>query len=655
MCPDEKELNQKAVNLIDERKIGEILIEEGLISESQLKNAYQKQIGLSTYQPIGQILVEQKIITQKQLNFLLDRHFKRPRLGDLLINSGATSKECIDIAVTKQLESGLRLGEELVKQNFITEMDMRQVLCTQLNIPFVNLDDIKIDKSLVKLINRNYAKHYQIIPIAMIGNSLTLAMDDPTNTSLVEELEAMTGLAINLVTSTRSAIRKSFDLLYETKGFDKTSSNLELIEEEADTDKETASYESHEKKADVLVGQIINMAISSGASDIHLESGDRLFFVRFRIDGVLKELYLGALQDKINNNMKEIISRIKIIGKLDIAERRRPQDGSFRARIVRDGQAIKVDFRISIIPGYYGENVVIRILDARNAPKSIDELGFSKKISKRFKQLLKRNEGLILITGPTGSGKSTTLYGTLMSIYRPGIKILTAENPIEYVYDKITQCEVNEKIGNTFANYIRAFLRQDPEIIMVGEIRDTETAQMSLRAAQTGHMVLSTMHTNDTLSSILRLLGLGVDPNLIASSLIGVLSQRLVRQTCPNCKSEYSPPEGLLKEFFTVIPPNVRWYMGQKCTKCNHTGYLGRKAVSQLWSPNDNDILLINKGEINEALRESSSQSTIFMVEDAMSLLIEGKTNFEELIRTLPYSCIYQFHKFAKKYFAKNK
>lgn len=634
----------------NDRKIGEILIEEGLVDEGQLQEAYRLQTVSSTYRPIGQILIDQKTITQKQLNFLLDHHWKRARLGDVLVRSGAITKELLDVALLKQKKSGLRLGEELVKNNFITEKVMRQVLCTQLNIPYVNLDDITIDSSLVRIINRNYAQRNQVVPVAKIGDTMTLAMDDPTCSWLVEELGAMTGFAINVVTSTRSAIKNAFKRLYEKTEVTNTGSELEMIEEENDALVEKKSFleTKQSKTADALVSQIINMAMNAGASDIHLESGDRQLVIRLRIDGVLKDPYLDSLQEEINRNQREIISRIKIIGKLDISERRRPQDGSFRAKILRDGQSIKIDFRISIVPGYYGESIVIRILDARNAPKSIEQLGFSEKITRQFNHLLKRNEGLILITGPTGSGKSTTLYGGLMSIYRPGIKILTAENPIEYVYDNITQCEVNEKIGNTFANYIRAFLRQDPEIIMVGEIRDAETATMALKAAQTGHMVLSTLHTNDTLSSILRLFGLGIEPNLIASCLVGVLSQRLVRKICPHCAVEYTPSEQLLKEFFKTTPPNITWHTGQKCSHCNYTGYSGRIAVSQLWSPSNNDILLINKGEVNEALRESSDQSTLFMVDDAMRLLIDGTTNLEELIRTLPYSCIYQFHKLAE-------
>jgi type IV pilus assembly protein PilB len=641
-------MNTENITTTQDQKIGEILIEEGLINEAQLQDAYQAQHTSQTYKPIGQILVDQKLITQKQLNYLLDRNWKRARLGDILVRSGVITKDLIDIALSKQKESGIRLGEELVKQNFLSEKVMRQVLCTQLNIPYVNLDDIKIDRRLVKLINKNYAFYNHIVPVAKIGSTMTLAMDDPTCSWLVGELEAMTGLTVNVVTSTRSAIKNAFSRLYEQKELADTGVEIEIIEDETDTITETELFSQTQtrKTADSLVPHIINQALKRGASDIHIESGDRRLSIRYRIDGVLKEPFLGTLQDDINKTQKEIISRIKIIAKLDISERRRPQDGSFRARIMKAGKSVKIDFRVSIVPGYYGENIVIRILDSRNAPKSLDQLGFSKKITAQFHQLLKRNEGLILITGPTGCGKSTTLYGALMSLYRPGIKILTAENPIEYVYDNISQCQVDEKIGNTFANYIRAFLRQDPEVIMVGEIRDSETAQMALRAAQTGHMVLSTLHTNDTYSSILRLFGLKVDSNLIASSLIGVLSQRLVRQICPHCKEEYNPPDELLKEFFGSNVPKIKWYRGRKCSSCNYMGYLGRIGVSQLWSPSDNDILLINK-RLLEELRESSDRSTIFMVEDAMTLLNEGKTNLEELIRTLPYSCIFQFHKQA--------
>ncbi|MDY6987556.1 MAG: GspE/PulE family protein [Thermodesulfobacteriota bacterium] len=626
-------------------KIGDILMEEGLITEAQFQEAANKQGQLKTYKPIGQILVEMKAITQKQLNFILDRFQKRPRLGDILIRSGAITPDVLNVALNHQKKAGLRLGEALVELNFITEEVMRQTLCTQLNIPFIDLDSVNVDRSLAKLINKKYAQKRQIVPIAKLGNTVTLAMDDPTDMELVEELQQLTGFLINVVTSRRAATLDAFGRLYEGARAPDDAPSLELVEEEGIEAVGMAEHlESQQlRKADGLVGQIISMGLSNAASDIHIETTDRRIHIRYRVDGVLQELFLGSLEEELNRLRREIVSRIKILGKLDIAERRRPQDGSFRARMGKDGEPTRIDFRISIVPGYYGENVVLRILDPRNAPKSIDELGFSEKINSKFHTLLKRTTGILLVTGPTGSGKSTTLYGALMTSYRPGIKILTAEDPIEYVYDKITQCEVNPVIGNTFAKFVRAFLRQDPQIILIGEIRDMETAEMAFRAAQTGHMVLSTLHTNDALSAITRLQGLGVEPSLITSCLVGVLSQRLVRRICPNCKKEYMPSKELLREFFDVPPSDIRWVTGEGCSMCNHTGYKGRLAVSELWAPSQKDVILINKGAAIDDLRKSADNSTVLMAEDAMDKLRDGKTNLEELIRNLPFSSVYQF------------
>jgi type IV pilus assembly protein PilB len=631
--------------------IGEILVREGLISNSQLEDAFRIQDRLGIYKPIGQILVDKKTITQRQLNFLLDHYRKRLKLGDVLLRLGAISNEDLEVALDYQKETGIRLGEALIELNLLTERDMRQSLCTQLNIPFINLDTMIIDQSLERLINRNYAFKNQIVPLARIGDSLTMVMDDPTDLGLIEELETATGFTINVVTSTRVAIQNAFTRLYDETDHTKQDLDLELFKEDTVEPQQNSKYVEFQqtRKANIILSEIINIGINKLASDIHIEALDRRVTIRFRIDGVLHDLNLTELQKSINRHRKEIISRIKILGNLDIAEKRRPQDGSFRARITRNGKTTKVDFRISIVPGYYGENAVIRILDGGKAPTSIKQLGFSKRINDGLSGLLARNTGIILATGPTGSGKTTTLYGMLMTLYRPGIKILTAEDPIEYVYDGITQCEVNPRIGNTFAKYIRAFLRQDPEVIMIGEIRDSETAEMAFRAAQTGHIVLSTLHTNDAVSSIVRLLDLKVDPNLIGSCLLGVISQRLIRQVCSKCKAEYMPPKELLKEFFNDPPTDITWVKGQKCQHCNHTGYNGRFAVVELWAPGDKDILLINKGASIDELRESSIENMLFMSEDAMEKVRKGKTNLEELMRTLPYSSIYQFRRYMTR------
>ena len=635
----------------DEPQLGTLMIEEGLITDSQLQEALKAQSQLEAYKPLGEILIDQKAISPKQLNLFIDKHHKRARLGEVLLKSKIITGEQLEIALSYQKTVGLPLGEMLIKLNYVSEEVMRQALCKQLNIPFIDLDKFTVDPGLRRLINKSYAKNNRVVPIAIIGNTITLAMDDPTNAAVVKELRSSTGHTINVVTSTSGKIRHTFAKLYgeELQGEQEVDRGQELITEEESHELGKSRYlEEYQQtqRADDAVRKIINLAVKNRASDIHIESLDNRLLVRFRVDGVLQELNLGALQESINKNRKEVISRIKILGKMDIAERRRPQDGSFRVRVEKNGEIVTVDFRVSIIPAYYGENVVLRILDPRNAPKSIQNLGFSRLITEKIEQLLKRTTGILLITGPTGSGKSSTLYAALMTLFRPEIRILTAENPIEYVYENLSQCEVNEKIGNTFANYLRAFLRHDPEVIMVGEIRDQETAEMAFRAAQTGHMLLSTLHTNDAISAVTRLLDLNIEAKMITSSLLGVQAQRLVRKVCEQCKEEYKPSDELLKEFFKITPADLRWYRGKGCPQCNFTGYKGRMAVSELWTPSEDDIVLINKHVPFDEIRESASKSTILMAEDAMEKLQAGKTNLEELMRTLPYASIEQFRHF---------
>jgi type IV pilus assembly protein PilB len=640
-------LHSEPMTSLEERRFGELLIKEGLITEAQLQEALQFQEELKWYKPVGQILVEKKLITAGQLNFFLDRDHKRPRLGEILLRTGAITREQFYIALGHQKKTGRRFGETLRDLGYVTDEVLRQALGTQLNIPFVDLDKFSIDRSLARLINKSYAKKNLLIPIAKTGNAITIAIEDPTAVSVIEELQSFAGFTINVVTSSQAAIERAFTRVYgeDPQGVAESGDRLELIAQEQPeaSDQVNLDEDAQQRQADDIVRSLISVATNNRATDIHLETVHNQLFTRFRIDGVLHSLNLGSLEKNINKNSKAIISRIKILGQLDIAEKRRPQDGSFRARVERDGKIEDTDFRISIIPSYYGENAVIRVLDQRNAPHSVHELGFSKPISDKLLQLLQRPAGTILIVGPTGCGKSTTLSGAIMSIYRPGIKILTAEDPIEYVYERITQCEVNEKIGNTFAAYLRAFLRHDPQVIMLGEIRDHESAELVTRASLTGHLVLSTLHTKDAVSSVVRLLDLKIDPGLVTSSLMGVLAQRLVRKTCSECKEEYQPSDELLKEFFNIPPTSFRWYRGKGCRHCNFTGYKGRMAVAELWIPSESDIILINKGASFDEIRVSSYNGTIPMAEDVKERLRQGQTNLEELIRTLPYSSVYQF------------
>ncbi len=631
---------------MNEERFGNRLVEEGLVCQTQLDEAIRIQQECDEDKPIGQILEELGILTKRQLNFVLDKYNKRNYLGEILVSRGAISREQLQFALDEQKKNGLPLGETLVKLNFATEEIMRESLCVQLNIAFIDLEKYHFPEELKKLINMNYARKHSIVPVSRIGNSITLAMNDPTDKAVVEELQTITGMTINPVTSTSSSIKRAFKRLYgePTNGDQNKRQRIDVILEATDDDpEEDPNLDAGQatKQADQIVRDIIRVAMEYEASDIHLESLERQMIVRFRIDGVLKDLDIPNMEEALESNKRAITSRLKILASLDIAEKRRPQDGSFRVMTQRGGEMIHLDFRLSVIPGYYGENVVLRILDQRSAPKSIKQLGLFEKTERQLRQILSAPEGIFLVTGPTGSGKSTTLFGILMHLNRPSIKILTAEDPIEYVHESFIQCEINDRIGNTFAGYLRSFLRHDPEVIMVGEIRDMETAEMAFRAAQTGHLMLSTLHTNDAVSAVTRLMDMGVDKNLIASSLRGVLAQRLVREICSDCKVERDPPAELLKEFFDSPADDITWYGGTGCSRCNYTGYKGRLALGELWTPSQTDILLINKGAGIEEIRESALKSTVFMMDDAMAKLREGRTNLEELIRMLPYSSVY--------------
>jgi type II secretory ATPase GspE/PulE/Tfp pilus assembly ATPase PilB-like protein len=369
--------------------------------------------------------------------------------------------------------------------------------------------------------------------------------------------------------------------------------------------------------------------------------------VRFRIDGVLREPDVRGAQPMLDRSMREIVSRIKILSRLDIAERRRPQDGSFRFPVDRAGAKTDVDLRVSVIPSMAGESVVIRILDRSGAPGGLADLRLDPLVAAHLERALARTSGMFLVTGPTGAGKSTTLYACLMRLARPEVRILTAEDPVEYVYDSISQSEVNADIGNTFAAYLRAFLRHDPEVIMVGEIRDEETAEISFRAAQTGHLLLSTLHTNSAIEALPRLLDLGVHPSLVAASLIGVMSQRLARQVCAECARPDRPAPDLLREFFGEPAdsqdrqwPGLTFVRGAGCAACQHIGYRGRAVVVDLWLPDEQDRLLIMRNAAFDDVRRSAARTTISMADDAHRHLAAGRTTLEELARVLPYAAI---------------
>jgi type IV pilus assembly protein PilB len=623
-------------------RLGTLLVSRGLLTQAQLDEALRAQQAEPAPRPLGQILVEQRAITPRQLSLVLDVYRKRPRLGEILVRGGVLTDEQLETALEEQHRSGQPLGQVLLTLGYLTEELLRKALCTQLNIAFIDLDQLQPAPAVVRMISKAYARKHRLVPVSVMENVLTVAMDDPTATGVIEDLQASTGFTVTPVTSMTAKIQRALARAYGEQPEAPAADGPQLLDlvEEADAARRGYVEQYHQsRKAEEIVRTILNIAIEKGASDVHLETLARGLHVRFRIDGVLQELDLGPLQAGLESSPREVVSRVKVLGQMDIAERRRPQDGSFRARVAREGSP-GFDFRVSVLPSYYGESVVIRLLDSRRAPRSIEKLGLWHPVTERVQALLRRTAGILLVTGPTGSGKTSTLYAALMTLHRPEIRILTAEDPIEYVYEQFSQSEVNERIGNTFASYMRAFLRHDPEVIMVGEIRDEETAEMAFRAAQTGHLLLSTLHTNDAVGSVTRLLDLRVDANLLTSCLLGVLSQRLVREICRACRVESAPPERLLSEFFDAPPASLRWYRGKGCPACNMTGYRGRMVVAELWVPSEEDIILINKGAPFEQVRESARASTLSMGDDAWRKLQAGRTNLEELIRTLPYACL---------------
>jgi len=622
-------------------RLGELLVREGLVTAPQIEEALKMQASLERYVPLGHVLIAQRLISRDQLVNVLERHRRSTRLGDLLVKSGEISQDQLETGLAEQRRAGQPLGETLMRLNFVTEERLRLALCRQLHIRFFNLDAIIIDPTLRSLVNERFAIKFRVVPLARVSNTLVAAMDDPTMSRVVDDLHRSTGLRIEVITSTAGAITRALERLYRTEIHPRLDAgeDVDVIAEQEPLDRRPPSGRRMDS-ADEIVRKLLRVAIDRGASDIHLETIEGRLRVRFRIDGLLQHFNLGDLTEDLMRQRPEVLSRIKILGSLDIAERRRPQDGSFRARVHCGARIVAMDFRISVIPGYYGENVVIRILDPRSAPESVEALGLGPAITASLQPLIRSSAGILLVTGPTGSGKSTTLFGMLKSVYRPEIKVVTAEDPIEYVCNDFSQHEVDVRVGNTFAQYLRSFLRHDPEVIMIGEIRDGETAELAFRAAQTGHFIISTMHTNDSIGAINRLKDLGVDANVCTSALLGVMAQRLVRQICWNCKQEYEPPRALLESVFEFPPTGFRFYRGAGCDECHHSGYKGRLLISELWTPSERDVMLINDGAPFDTIQESARKSTIPMADDVVGKLRDGRITLEEVVRAAPHTTI---------------
>jgi len=555
---------------------------------------------------------------------------KKNTVIEVLLKFGLINQDQLKRAENETKKTGLSVERALAKLGFMTEEDIADAMARDTGIPYMDLTNYLVDPAVLKYVPESIAKKYKIVPLFKIGDTLTCAMTNPRDIVAIDEVRMASKLPnIEPVLATETGIQKIVDSYYGVMG--SVDDVIKQIDKEKYINvgidaKENELIEIAEDAPIVkLVNLFITQAVKDRASDIHIEPDENLLRVRYRIDGVLHEVKTSP-----KHLQSAIISRIKILAKVDIAESRKPQDGKINLRM----EGKDLDLRVSTFPTVYGENVVIRILDKSNVILGLEELGFSKDTLKIYEKLIKKPYGIILVTGPTGSGKTTTLYASLSTINTMEKNIITIEDPVEYQIPLIRQTHIDPKKDLTFATGLRTILRQDPDIIMVGEIRDSETAEISIQAALTGHLVFSTLHTNDSTSAVTRLIDMGIEPFLISSSVIGVLAQRLVRLICPRCKENYTPSQELLNDL--GIKDRVSLYKGKGCSDCKQAGYLGRIGIFELFIPDDKSKkLIISKASSDEIREIAVKEGMATLYQDGLEKVKKGLVTPEELKRVI--------------------
>ena len=565
------------------------------------------------------------------------------RIGELLLKEKRITADQLQQALNHQKAGGGKLGYNLVKMGFVKDEEITALLSKQYGVPSINLKYYEIDPNVIKLIPQDTALRYQVVPLSRVGSVLTIAMTDPTNVFAMDDIKFMTGFNVEPVVASESAIGEAIGRFYGggnasheelsnlMKDLVDEDQELELAADEQELD--AASLEKAAEEAPIikLVNLILTDSVKRGASDIHVEPYETEMRVRFRVDGVL--------QTVMNPPMKlrdAITSRMKIMAKLDIAEKRLPQDGRIMIKYKADGKKKELDFRVSTVPTLYGEKIVLRLLDKENLRLDMTKLGFEPESLKKFERNILRPYGMVLVTGPTGSGKTNTLYSSVARLNQVDTNIMTAEDPVEFQLSGINQVQMKEQIGLNFAAALRAFLRQDPNIILVGEIRDFETAEIGVKAALTGHLVLSTLHTNDAPSTISRLMNMGIEPFLVATSVNLICAQRLVRRICVNCKEELEVPEqALIDAGYT--PEEVKTtkiYHGKGCSTCSKGGYKGRTGLYEVMEINDElrELILVGASAL-ELKKKAIEQGMITLRRSGLIKVALGQTTMEEVLR----------------------
>jgi type IV pilus assembly protein PilB len=564
------------------------------------------------------------------------------RLGDLLVREKVITAEQLDQALKEQAGSGTRLGAALVKLGFLSDDDVTNFLSRQYGVPAINLNYFEIDPSVVKLIPYDTAKRYQILPLSRVGASLTIAMVDPTNVFAMDDIKFMTGFNIEPVVASEAAILEGIEKAYNTSPEEDLASvmasigeaeglDIELQADADDTDVADLERAAEEAPIVKLVNMILTEAVKRGASDIHMEPYEKEYRVRFRIDGILQTI--------MNPPMKlrdAIISRVKIMAKLDISEKRLPQDGRIMLKMNIQGKKKVLDYRVSTLPTLWGEKVVLRLLDKESLRLDMTKLGMEPESLDKFTKAIFKPYGMVLVTGPTGSGKTNTLYSSISQLNKPDTNIMTAEDPVEFQLAGVNQVQMKEQIGLNFAAALRSFLRQDPNIILVGEIRDFETAEIAIKAALTGHLVLSTLHTNGAPETISRLMNMGIEPFLVATSVHLICAQRLVRRICSNCAEVMDlPPQALVEAGFTPSESKtVKVSKGRGCTNCNNTGYKGRTGLYEVMEIDDEirELILVGASAL-ELKKKAIEKGMITLRRSGLIKVSQGTTTIEEVAR----------------------
>jgi type IV pilus assembly protein PilB len=591
------------------------------------------------------------------------------RIGELLLKEKLITADQLQQALTQQKANGGKLGFNLVKMGFVKDEQITALLSKQYGVPSINLAQFKLDPTIIKLVPNDTARKYQIIPLSRSGSTLTIAMTDPTNVFAMDDIKFMTGYTVEPVVASEIAITEAVEKYYPaggkgggaagaaakggkgggpggsasaleaaSKGLEELQATLggdadgvEVLEEMQEISAEALARQGEDAPVVRLVNVVLMSAIQKGASDIHIEPYEKELRVRYRIDGILYNI--------MNPPMKyrdAIASRIKIMSKLDIAEKRLPQDGRIKIRYNESGEPKEIDFRVSVLPTLFGEKIVLRLLDKDKLMLDMTKLGFEAESLSRFEAAIARPWGMVLVTGPTGSGKTNTLYSSIAKINTPETNIMTAEDPVEFNLVGVNQVNVKESIGLNFAAALRSFLRQDPNIILVGEIRDFETAEIAVKAALTGHLVLSTLHTNDAPSTVNRLMNMGIEPFLVASSVHLICAQRLVRRVCSNCKEPNPmPPEALVQAGFTPdLAQEVTPMKGAGCDKCNSTGYKGRVGLYEVMEIADElrELILVGASAL-ELRRKAVDEGMLTLRASGLRKVQAGVTTIEEVVR----------------------